>query len=221
MATALTSFYPHVRMDVPQAAAPILEDSVRNAAIEFCEETWIYTLPLAIMDGVATQPAYTMTLPMGTDISAIKSVVYDGYKIRPTSEDELDTLYATTDWRSMVGSPIRFYQTADMAVLNLFPAPETSKVGAIKVVAALKPSLSAANVPDYIYSDWRDTIVAGAKYRLFMMVTSQWGDPNKAAIFKQEFSQGINRAKALIVKGFGNRNVFVRPVRWWGRMTNG
>ena len=119
------------------------------------------------------------------------------------------------------GNPLHFYQTADTGVVRLFPAPEAAVPGAIKVNAALRPADGATTVPDFLYATWRDAIVSGAKFRLFMMTASAWGDPTKAAIFSQEFQQGVNLAKALIAKGFGNRRMFVRPNRWWGVTTNG
>ena len=221
MATALTSFYPYVRMDVQQVAIPVLADAVLLAAQTFCEDTWIYTADLAAISSVSGQAAYTLVPPAGTEVVAVKTLCYNGSRLQPTSEDGLDSLYATSDWRSRTGTPLYFYQTADTGVIRLFPAPESVVVGAIKVNAALRPAATATTVPDFLYTDWKDVIAAGTKFRLFMMTASAWGDPTKAAIFSQEFQQGINRAKALIAKGFGNRRMFVRPTRWWGVMTNG
>lgn len=221
MATSLTSFYPYVRMDVSQAAAPVLADAVINALQTFCEDTWIYTADLAAVSSVAGQAAYTLAPPTGTDVVAIKTLSYEGGRLQPTSEGELDSLYSTSDWRVRTGNPLHFYQTADTAAVRLFPAPEAAVVGAIRVNAALRPAVTATTVPDFLYADWKDVIAAGAKFRLFMMTASAWGDQGKAAVFSQEFQQGVNRAKALIAKGFGNRRMFVRPTRWWGVMTNG
>jgi hypothetical protein len=221
MATPLASFYPYVRMDVQQVAAPVLTDAVLMAAQTFCEETWIYTGDLAVIPSVAGQASYVLVPPTGTDVVAIKALSYAGARLRPTSEDELDALYATSDWRSQTGSPRHFYQTADTGSVSLFPAPETASVGAIKINAALRPAATATTVPDFLYSTWVDAIAAGAKFRLFMMTSSAWGDPAKAAVFSQQFQQEINRAKALVIKGFGNRRMFVRPARWWGVTTNG
>lgn len=221
MATPLTSFYPYVRMDVQQVAAPVLADAVLLAAQTFCEDTWIYTADLAAISSVAGQAAYTLIPPTGAEVVAIKTLSYDGGRLQPTSEDELDALYSTSDWRVRTGNPLHFYQTADTGTVRLFPAPEAAVTGAIKVNAALRPAATAAMAPDFLYADWKDVIAAGAKFRLFMMTASAWGDPTKAAVFSQEFQQGINRAKALIAKGFGNRRMFVRPTRWWGVMTNG
>ena len=220
MATAISSWYPYVRPDVVQAAPPLLLDAIRNALIEFCESTWIYTTSLIALSSVAGQADYTITLPTGTDVVALKSVVYDRARLDVTSEDELDTLYPHTDWRSMTGKPFRYYQTADMSIIHLFPIPEVAVANGIHIVSALKPTQDAETVPDFLYQDWRSDIAAGAKSNLFMMMASSWGDPNKAAVFAQQFRQGMNRAKMLVTKGFGKRKPVVRPHRWWGRLTN-
>lgn len=220
MATAISAWFPYVRPDVMQAAPPLLLDAIRNALIEFCESTWIYTTSLASLSSVVGQSAYTLTLPTGTDVVALKSVVYDGSRIDVTSEDELDTLYPSSDWRTMTGVPFRYYQTADMSIIHLFPIPEVAVSNGIRIVSALKPMQEAETVPDFLYQDWRSDIAAGAKSNLFMMTASSWGDPNKAAVFAQQFRQGINRAKMLISKGFGKRQPAVRPHRWWGRLNN-
>ena len=221
MATPFASFYPYIRMDVPQVAAPVLADVVLLAVQTFCDETWIYTGDLAAISSVANQAAYTLVPSVGTEVVAIKTLSYDGSRLQPTSENELDGLYATSDWRVRTGTPLYFYQTADTGMVSLFPAPEAAVVGAIRINAALRPAATATTVPDFLYTDWKDAIAAGAKFRLFMMSSSAWGDTTKAAIFSQQFQQEVNRAKALIAKGFGNRRMFVRPTRWWGVTTNG
>lgn len=79
-------------------------------------------------------------------------------------------------------------------------------VKGLGVWVALKPSLTATTVENFIYNDFMDTISDGARAKLFAMVNQPWGNPQYATFYKARYEAFRDKAARTA------RNGLARPV---------
>lgn len=196
---AWSLFYPDVLPELPGAPLPLVDHWLRNAAIEFCERSKAHVETLVPVDAVASQMAYV--LPMPTDgapvpvtlneLVEIVSVRFSGEKLTPRAPQFLDTKY--DDWEAEVGTPADYTQ-ADTENVLLVPAPADAAVGAIVVRAALKPTSTATGIADWLYSQYRQALCAGAKAKMMAMENQPWTRPDLVALNLGIFEEAISKA---------------------------
>lgn len=193
--TDLEDFLPKVLPFAPGCPEPTALEHIRNAIIEFCEETrlWRFDDTFEIGD----DPNIVCT-PQGAVIHEIERCDFNGSRLHPRSIDWLDDHHP--DWRSdtkfLTGSPSYFTQTH----------PDTIQVvpyskGRVKVWLRLKPSEDAEQVPDFIASQHRNMIGWGALVGIMMLPGQPFSDPNRAAYYQARFDQSLGRSSRLQSRG--------------------
>lgn len=187
-----SAFYPDVLSELPGAPFPVVDNWLRNAAIEFCERSKAYVVDLTAVDAVANQMAYTIPLATDTELVEVRSALFSGDKITPQSAAYLETKYG--DWMAQVGTPGHYTQQDTLSVL-LVPAPASAETGAIKIKAAIKPGIAATGVEDWLFSQWRMALAAGAKAKMMVMDGQPWSNPNLAAFNLGQFEDAITKAQ--------------------------
>ena len=76
MATALSAWEPEILPDITNVPRPALENAVRNACIEFCERTHLWTEDLDRITVAADTREYALTEPSGATIILVDDVKY-------------------------------------------------------------------------------------------------------------------------------------------------
>lgn len=196
---AWSEFYPDVLPELPGAPWPMVDHYLRNAAIAFCEESKAFVLTLDSVDAVAEQMAYLLPMPDdggGTpvvlyELVEIVSARFSGEKLDPIVPVELEKKY--DDWESEVGTPDHYTQ-ADTLNILLIPAPTDAATDAIVVRAALKPTPSATGVSDWLFSQYRPALAAGAKAKMMAQANKPWSNPDMALVYSDIFADAISMA---------------------------
>lgn len=192
---------------VPQAVAI---DAIRNAAIEFCEETmWLQYTPAAV-NGVAGTASYTFAYPSDTIVSRIIDAWYDTYPLAPVSEETLAATYGL-DWRTMTGAPIYYLVTDDPTKIVLVPTPSVSGTADLKCLAALRPSRDSLTIDGNLYEWWLEVIAHGAKAALMATPQQAYTNMTAAGVSAQKFRDGIFKAKADRNRGGHRATLVMRP----------
>lgn len=202
---AWSLFYPDVLPELPGAPLPLVDHWLRNAAIEFCERSKALVQTLAPVNSVASQMAYGLPMPTSGspavalyELVQIVSVRFNGEKLTPKAPLFLETKY--DDWESEVGDP-EHYTQADTENVLLVPAPADAAVGAIEVRAALKPTHDATGVSDWLYSQYRQALCAGAKAKLMAMENQPWARPDLVSLNQGMFEEAISKATTAASDG--------------------
>jgi hypothetical protein len=221
MATALTAWAPEIDPDIPGLPEPALRRAVRNAAIEFCQETLLWTLALDRISIVANDKDYTLTVPVA-QYGQIVLVDDVKYKANGADDDQfrtLDPISKISENLNTEGSwqyyeatePSHFYIEEDAnTTLLLYPIPTVASVSGLLVTLTLKPTLAAEVVPDFLYNQHFQTIATGAKSYLFKVKGMPWYDPKEAQRCIFEFRRATNSAKWRKITGATKRPLTVR-----------
>lgn len=212
MSKALTLWYPEINPDIPNVPIPALEESVRAAAIRFCEKTHLWAVDLDRIDVVADQSEYTLTVDadLYAELVEVQNVKF---KIDAADDDQFVTVDPVSEvqadinrsggWRSYTAtSPYQYYiDPVTKTTLNLLPVPEEDSTEGLLVKVVIKPLRSATVLPDFLYNDYREIIGFGAKSSLFRRKGMPWYDPRESVANERDFLNGCNNGKWRKVKG--------------------
>jgi hypothetical protein len=204
MAT-LTSFAKYVRPYVPGCPEPILLDAIKDACVEFCKRTLIFTRDIEIVT-VIGQRAYAPSLAAEEAPEQIEMIERDTYALDDSSFHEFK---GDITLRS-AGTPTKYYLDENGDIV-LGPIPDA--IETLAATVAIKPAEDATTVPDALLSHWSEYIAAGAKAALFGQENVEWGDPTKAASNGMAFDEGVN--KALMKRARGGTRKRLRTVSQW------
>ncbi len=200
---------------VPDAPVPAIEQAVRDAAIEFCEKTLLWTYDLTRISIVADTQEYDLTDPVGTfaSIIGIESVRYkqDGEDddqfvfLKATSFDQEDTLNSGS-WRYQEATvPNEYYvsyaDSSSNAVIGLKPIPTEASTSGLLVRVALQPDRDSDNFPHFLYQFFYQAIVDGAKAYLFNYDGQPWADRANYSKYRFAFEYAYNNAKKKKITG--------------------
>lgn len=189
--TNLEDFLTKVLPFAPGCPEPTALEHIRNAAIEFCEETKLWRFDDTFEAG---DEPNIVCAPQGAVIHQIERCDFNGRKLDPAGIGWLDE--HMPDWRSdertSVGAPSYFTQVC----------PDTVRVvphqaGRLKVWLRLKPAEDAEQLPDFIASQHRNLIGWGALAGLLMLPGQPFSDPNRATYFQARFDQALGRKTRL------------------------
>lgn len=193
--TDLEEFLTKVLPFAPGCPEPTAFEHIRNAAMEFCEETKLWRFEDTFEVG---DDPNVVCVPQGAVIHEIERCDFNGKRLEPVGIGWLDEHHP--DWRSdefrLDGVPRYFTQVC----------PDTVRVvphqhGRLKVWLRLKPSEEADQLPDFIAAQHRNLIGWGALAGILMLPNQTFSDPNRATYFQGKFDQGIGRKSKLQATG--------------------
>lgn len=196
---AWAEFYPDSLPELPGVPLVMLDHWLRQTAIEFCERSRAYVVELAPIDAVAGQMAYPLTLPAETDLVEVVGVEFADEPLDPRAPGELRREYG--NWRAEIGTP-QAYTQRGLDALLLVPAPAAAAAAAIVVEAALKPAAAATGIADWVFTRWREPLVAGVKAKLMAMADRPWTQPDRVPLYAGQFEAAIASATTAANAGF-------------------
>ena len=165
------------------------------------------TLPQAVDIGAAVTRLvylYTITIPTGFAFVKGLSAWLNDAPIDPISQDDLDNEFNNTsfgwvgvNWRTDVNLPTRFYFPDDATVALAMP-PSTQ--GALRVLAALKPTRASTTFPTTIYERYVETIAHGAKAKVMLIPKKPYSDKDAGAFHLGMFNGLIGEARIQVAR---------------------
>ena len=200
MATTLfAALLPQILVEVPGVSDPLGEQVLRNAAIEFCERTWVWRVdqePLPAEAGIAD---YELELPDNTALVKVLDVWFNGDRLTPVGPDQLADEYG--DWATQTGTPRFYTQESPAAVILLVPKPEVADADAITAKLAVRPSRTATGMDADVLDKYFEAIACGAKAHLFSMANKPWSDVSAANLNRALFEGAKGAANVAASKG--------------------
>lgn len=186
-----------VKFHANQCPDTTIDYAIIRAIRTFCRDSWYYQSTIYV-NQVSTQTAYTITPVSGEELIAIEEVELDpNTRIYPLTETE-----ATRSNGSVTG-----FRFEPPNTLSIYPQPTTSVTNGIEIRAVLMPAESTTTIPDSIYRNWKECIVAGALSFLLSTQSDSWSNPQLAALKLQEFNLGIFAAKGQRMKDFRPKGI--------------
>lgn len=181
-----SDFYDLVAPDVPGCPVLVLDNALRQSAIEFCQQSlsWKYAHPDIIL--IAGQSVYPFDPPDGAVVYTISYAAYNGKEVQShVGESSL----RDWDWRNQTGAPDYVMGGASLTVV---PTPDVA--GPLTLIVVLQPSPDAAGVDDRLFNDDREAIIHGALSRLMLSPKKPYTSSALAVYHQQQFAIKTNRA---------------------------
>lgn len=194
-----TDFYEYVLPEVHGCPKGIAKNAIRDAVIEFCDKSLIWTAPSEKTDILAGYARYGFNTRADDAITAtLTHVAIEDSPLDIIAQKELESV--ASDWRNLTSvKPTKcFMDTAQ--TLRLVGTPTEDIDDGLYVEVALKPSRASVECPDFLLENWAEWIAHGALARLKAMVGRVWADPNIVSFHRSEFRSGISRAKSAAQK---------------------
>jgi hypothetical protein len=187
------SLLPEIIPMVPGCPDTLIENNIRAATIELCEKAAVLQAELDPVTTVAGIFEYDLEPPTGTVVHKIMWVVYDGKDLEPISTNLLEQ--RKPNWRDADnrGSP-EYYVKVSQSLFWMVPVPNVTQASSTILRAQLKPTQTSTAADDELMSDYRDTIVNGALFRLLRLPSKDWTDFAGAQVYGSLFAQGITEA---------------------------
>lgn len=188
-----TSWYDDVLLDVPGCLPELALKHIRQAAIEFCDQSQLLVKdlePIVTVPLISTYTTYDVTAT-DYDIVQLMTVYADGIKIEVKTRDDLIEKYG--DITVKYGAAKYFYQESIDEVI-LCPIPDVAVTLTFK--AAVKPSRTSTLLDDWVSTKYFDAIAHGAKGHLFEIPKKPWSDPALAGYHLGKFEGLISEARS-------------------------
>lgn len=184
--SALADFLPLVLPQVTGCSSLMAEQKVRLACRTFCTRTrvWRATDTVAVLAGVAT-PA--IVVPAESTLYEVERVWFEGREIPAEAYTARNPGH--TD------SLVVAMKLPDQLVLK---APQD---GTFEISTILQPSIDAAEVPDFLFEKFGESIAAGALADLLSMAGVAWANPQAAMIQAAKFEDALNEHTGFNVRG--------------------
>ena len=199
MTTAWSAFYPHILPLVRGCDTDTVDFHLRQAAIEFCRRSqcWRAELPITPVAGTET---YLVPLPadsvasMLLDFTVLDSDGNSGddyHLVAPNRGRQLERNFRTASY---------VYLSDDGLSISVQPIPDSTDAQLVPYFS-LKPSQTAAGIPDFLFAQYVDAIVAGALGRLLDMPKTPWRDAAEAGLQRGKFSSECGNASVRTSRG--------------------
>jgi len=199
----LVEVMPYVK-DVPEVVAL---QAIRNACIEFCQETRYIQEHLDYMAGIAGIGLYDLAPNTGTyKIADIIEAWYGDQFLVPRAIEQLTQIYRTTDWNTLQGNPYYYYRPSSQEV-RLVPSPKVTEANKIRILAALKPSRASTGVREEIYERFLEDIAYGARARLYNTPNQPYYDLKTSLEYMKRFNDVIADVRTQVNKGLTRASV--------------
>ena len=194
-----SDFYEYVLPEVHGCPKSIARTAIRDAVIDFCDKTLIWSGPSLKTTITAGFPRYSFDAR--DDKAVVATLTFAAISDSPidiVAQKELEDL--ASDWRNLSSTmPTKcFMDTAK--TMRLVGIPEETIEDGLYVEVALKPSRTSTQCPDFLLENWAEAISHGALAKLKAMVGRVWADGAMVAYHRGEYRAGVSRAKNAVQK---------------------
>jgi hypothetical protein len=208
--SALSDYYDLLMPELPGITTALLDQHLREVARDFCGKTSAWREDLTAIDLVADQAAYSVAVPTDSALVRVVSLTAADELLwldREAKEDDEQPTYRPEE------PPFSLSDDLGTLTLSTDDVPTESLAAGLVIKAALKPSTTAATLPDFLRTQYSEAMRFGVLSRLMGMGKKPWSDRPLAGVYAQMWQQKLNFAgyQAQV----GNTRQVLR-VRKWG-----
>ena len=200
-------FYDYVLPYLPGITGDMASLHIRNATIEFCDETGVADFEATPIPLVKDQAQYSVVQDGASyNVARIKSAYVGEYPLTATTADVLDE--SNLNWKSHKGQPVKYLQPSPNTVL-VYPIPDEA-VGSLQLTYTLRPNRTSMGIEDFIFERYVEAIASGAIYRSASMPNKPWTNDKLALENRIMFRNAINDATVEVNKSFTRAKLQVK-----------
>jgi len=201
------SLIKYVLPEIQGVPDPMIIEMLRESAIQFCEQTDIYTSEpenLYVVTGIRD---YQIDTPSTTvQINHILNIW--GANGNNNSEVQAKAPADVFKYTSAdTGAPAYFTQIISDQIMI---APYPDKAYTLRTFTSFKPTNRATSVPDSFGKEHYETIIHGALFRLQQMADRTWTNPNAAAANLILYQKGVSAAAKRAKYGYAGASLTVQ-----------
>lgn len=182
--TNYTDYTARMIAELPMVSPQVILQEMQKAGVQFFKASGVWTQFLSVMNIVANQAAYTLTVPAMSQLFQIEQVVLN---YTPTV-NPFDTIPPT--------DPMNYYLSDDQTqlIFHTTSIPSTSVTGGMQIRVMLIPTWDATGVPSCFINRYAEGIMARTKYNLFSMARKPWSDPHGAQRALIDYNKEMSEA---------------------------
>lgn len=193
----LPEVMPYVQ-DVPEVVAV---QAIRNACIQFCEETHYLQENLDPITGQENVGDYDLDAnDSNYKVVEIMQAYYGDQLLIPKAQEELNQIYRTSNWEDLKGNPYYYFRPR-ASVVRLVTKPIITEQSKLKVKAAIAPKRSSTTVDEEIFERFLEYIAHGARARLYNTPNQPYYDPKTAMEYTKRFNDEMAEVRTRVYKG--------------------
>ena len=193
----LPEVMPYVH-DVPEIVAV---QAIRNACIQFCEETHYLQENLDPIAGQENVGDYDLDAnDSNYKVVEIMQAYYGDQLLIPKAQEELNQIYRTSNWEDLKGNPYYYFRPR-ASVVRLVTKPIITEQNKLKVKAAIAPKRSSTTVDEEIFERFLEYIAHGARARLYNTPNQPYYDPKTAMEYTKRFNDEMAEVRTRVYKG--------------------
>ena len=193
----LPEVMPYVQ-DVPEVVAV---QAIRNACIQFCEETHYLQENLDPITGQVNVGEYDLDAnDSNYKVVEIMQAYYGDQLLIPKAQEELNQIYRTSNWEDLKGNPYYYFRPR-ASVVRLVTKPIITEQNKLKVKAAIAPKRSSTTVDEEIFERFLEYIAHGARARLYNTPNQPYYDPRTAMEYTKRFNDELAEVRTRVYKG--------------------
>lgn len=193
----LPEVMPYVH-DVPEVVAV---QAIRNACIEFCEETHYLQENLDPITGLLNIGLYDLDAnDSNYKVVEIMQAYYGDQLLIPKSQEQLNQIYRTSNWETLSGNPYYYFRTR-AGEIRLVTKPILTEANKLNVKAAIAPKRASTTVDEELFERFLEYISYGARARLYNTPNQPYYDPKTSMEYTKRFYDAIGEVRTRVYKG--------------------
>jgi hypothetical protein len=213
-AVSYEAFLPEVMPYVHDVPEIVAVQAIRNACIEFCEETHYLQENLDPITGIKDEGLYELDAnDSNYKVVEIMTAWYGEQLLIPKAQEELNQIYRTSNWEELSGQPYYYFRTR-ASEMRLVTKPTTTEANKLKVKAAIAPKRTSITVDDELFERFLEQIAFGARARLYNTPNQPYYDPRAAMEYTKRFNDVMAEVRTRVYKGLTRTAVNIEFQRW-------
>jgi hypothetical protein len=195
---------------VPTAAEIAAVRYLVDSSVDFCMDTGVWRETLDLAGTRAGLREVELDLPFDSQLVEVTEVFHRSKRLDPKAPDQIYELgIGYSEKTSTV--PQAFVAKGAESIL-LYPIPELTERGVLRIEAKLAPTRKARSLPDLLLSRYANTIAYGAIARLLLEPHQIYSNTQLGMEYRAMFLDGQATAKREAQEGFNRASFRTRPV---------
>jgi hypothetical protein len=195
------AFLPEVMPFVHDVPEIVALQAIRNACIEFCEETHYLQDTLDPIAGIINQGDYDLDAnDSNYKVVEIMQAYYGDQLLIPKSQEELNQIYRTSNWQNLTGNPYYYFRPR-ATVIRLVTKPVITEANKLVIRAAYAPTRASSTIDSEIFERFLEQIAFGARARLYNTPNQPYYDPKTAMEYTKRFNDALAEVRTRVYKG--------------------
>ncbi len=212
----LSAFYPLIIPEVIGVTDPLVDLHLREVARDFCSRTSAWRMPFDDINLIAGQATYDLdTSEADSEVVRVTKITVNGELLWDESEDAPHSRRSHSvahDHPKYLRTEPPFSLSPDLKEITLMADEVPTAVVTMKIVGAMKPTSTAATLPDFLRDQYSEVIRFGTMARLMAMGNKEWTDRPLAAAYESKWNQALGFA--AYQAQVGNTRKPLRVKKW-------